>query len=952
VVGVRVARGARTEVIVVVRADAPPLVEIDAPPAAETAPAHPTTVDEAEVVARLTGRVTDAETGAPLAGARVLVRGRADDVVTDADGRFVVDVKSGAGALSVMHEGYSARVVDVVVDPAGTHTDVVLASEKTALERFVVKTPHVSGSLAQATAEKRASDKITEVLSSDEMSRTGAGDAASALKNVTGVTLVGGRYVYVRGLGERYSSTLLNGATLPSPEPERRVVPLDLFPTSVLAGVTVHKAYAPDLPGEFGGGAVDLKTKGVPEERVFRVSISSGGTAGTTFANGLTGHRGLLDALGKDDGSRALPDDVKRASDGQPLLERDRFSERGYTPAELEKLGESMPNTWGISRALVPPDLGLSVEAGDSVTFGALTLGAQGGLTFGNDKQRTRFRREYFAVGEGGALESGHSYDFENMEESVQLGGLFAFGARLGADHEVTSTSILGRMSDQETRVYQGYNRDLDGNIRVSRQRLVERMLLAEQVRGSHKFPFLFGVENHWRYTYALAMRDEPDMREVRYDQERDTGEWMLSDRPEGNTRFFSALQDHGHDFVDEVRLPFSQWNGLEAHVKAGAGFSTKNRVVDTRRFKFMHKGPRASARDVLTSAPEDVFVPENIGPDGFQFEETTRQTDNYDAQQTIFAGYLGGALPLWHGVLVAGGLRLEHATQTVRTYALFAADDEPVLADIRSLDVLPALSFTWGFLETMQIRTSASVTVSRPDFRELSPATFNDVTGGRQTFGNPELLRAQIYAIDARYEWYPTRGVELSTGVFYKHFVNPIEQVVVVSAQHSVTFDNAIAADNVGAELELRHDFGWIHEVLDGAYVAGNGALIYSQVTLDESAGIQTENVRPLQGQSPFVLNLQAGWDASSTGTRAVVLYNVVGPRITEVGAAGAPDIYEQPFHRLDVVVRQALPWGFTVGVKAENLLDLPAQRTQGGRVTEQVRTGRGASASLAYAF
>jgi outer membrane receptor protein involved in Fe transport len=172
------------------------------------------------------------------------------------------------------------------------------------------------------------------------------------------------------------------------------------------------------------------------------------------------------------------------------------------------------------------------------------------------------------------------------------------------------------------------------------------------------------------------------------------------------------------------------------------------------------------------------------------------------------------------------------------------------------------------------------------------------------------------------------------------------------VSAQHSVTYANALAADNVGVELELRHDFGWLHDVLDGAYVAGNGALIYSQVSLDESAGIQTSNIRPLQGQSPYVLNLQAGWDTTLTGSRVAVLYNVVGPRITEVGAAGAPDIYEQPFHRLDIVARQQLPYGFSLGVKAENLLDLPASRTQGGKVTEQVRFGRGMSASLGWSF
>jgi hypothetical protein len=554
-------------------------------------------------------------------------------------------------------------------------------------------------------------------------------------------------------------------------------------------------------------------------------------------------------------------------------------------------------------------------------------------------------------LGADRALEVGHAYDFTTTTNKVTLGGIATGGASFGEDHRVASTLLLGRITDNEARIYQGKNRDLGGDIRVSRLRFIERTLAAAQAQGHHAFPFLFGVETDWSYTYALALRSEPDTREARYDRQA-SGRWILSDRPEGNGRLFSSLTDHSHDASLVVRYPFTQWNGLPAHVETGAQVAAKTRLVDTRRFKFQHKGTTAGDTDVLSSPPELAFRKEHIDSDGFQITEVTRETDNYDAQQLVAGAHLGGELPLWHGVRAAAGIRLEYGHQTVRTYQLFNPDDEPVLADLQTLDALPSASLTWEILEGLQVRTSGSITLSRPDFRELSPATFNDVTGGRQQYGNPDLERAQIWAADARLEWYPTTAVELSVGGFYKHFFAPIEQVVVVSAQHSVTYANAIAADNVGVEAEAKHDFGWMHDVVRGAFVAGNVALIYSQVTLDEESGIQTSTVRPLQGQSPFVVNLQGGYDNPDRGPRVVVVYNVFGPRIAEVGAGGAPDVYEQPVHQLDVVASQSLPMGFSLGLKAENLIDLPAQRTQGGIVIDSVRTGRAISASLGWSW
>jgi outer membrane receptor protein involved in Fe transport len=267
----------------------------------------------------------------------------------------------------------------------------------------------------------------------------------------------------------------------------------------------------------------------------------------------------------------------------------------------------------------------------------------------------------------------------------------------------------------------------------------------------------------------------------------------------------------------------------------------------------------------------------------------------------------------------------------------------------LNDTDPLPAVGLNWRFHKKMVLRAYYARTLNRPDFRELSPATFNDVTGGRQVFGNPDIKRATIDNLDLRWEWYLGRGDNLSVAGFFKEFHDPIETIVVVSAQHSVTFENAKGARNAGFELTAHKRFGFVHKSLRDVYISGNFAFIWSRISLREGSGIQTNANRPLEGQSPFVLNLRLGYDNADVGTTVTLLYNVFGQRIAQVGALGAPDILEEPFHRLDLVYKQKLGMGFSLTFKAKNLLDLPARFTQGGNMVERWRKGRVFSIDIA---
>jgi hypothetical protein len=905
---------------------------------------------------RLTGTVYDPD-GLEFPNARVYVEAAGVETRTDSLGRFTLTLPAGTWTLQAGVEGWGVEPAPIVtVPPAGEATIDVTVRPFSDADLMVIDVvaPEVVGGVNDSIEERRESAVVSEVLGNEQMTRSGDSNAAIALTRVTGLTLVDGRFAFVRGLGDRYSSTLINGATLTSPEPERRVVPVDLFPTSFLDSIVVQKTWTPDLPGDFGGGAVVLRTRGIPARRVAGVNLSVGGATGSTFTRTITGFRSPGDAFGVGAPDRRLPSEILEAGENEPLDESDMFSDRGYSAEELEAFGELLPNRWGVGEGLARPDLGVQAFGGRPFDVGDSKVGILAGLTWDSRVRQLEFTRKFTTLGAGGALEESNSYDFVERREDVTLGGLLSLGWEMGDAHEIHATTMLARSSDGEDRQYEGFNRDLGDNIRITRLRWVERQSLVQQVTGRHHLSKW--LEPEWRYTFSHATRLEPDQREYRYDEEGTTGRSLLSDRPEGNAIFDSRLLDVAHDGWMALAVPVGT-----GKVQLGAQLIKRDRGVNTRRYSFQQSGPIAQDQDVLALPPEQIFTPDNIDPDGFQFDETTRQTDNYSATQRLMAGWVLADLALGELTDRPGadafrllfGARVERSVQRVETFQLFNPAQVPVVAELDTLDVLPSASLTasFGRMRTkldgsddgrpFQVRASYARTVSRPDFRELSPASFNDVTGGRETFGNPDLQRALIDHADVRFEWYPTRGEVVSVGGFYKHFTDPVETVIVVSAQHSRTWANADSAYTAGAELDFRKTGRGLGPFLERTFISGNVAVVASRVKLDEGSGIQTSDERALQGQAPWVVNVQMGWDWAERGHSVWLSYNVAGPSIFEVGALGSPDIYDQSVHRLDLTGQVGLGRGMFLRLRARNLADQAVVRTQGDIELERVREG-----------
>ncbi|MBN2531093.1 MAG: TonB-dependent receptor [Deltaproteobacteria bacterium] len=912
----------------------------------------------------LEGRVIHAETGEGIEGARVFVRGQSGEAVTDASGHFHFNVPVGVHDVSVLHHQYATvtkKNVSVVAD-APTILEIKATPLGVMLQDYVVTAPRIEGGTASLMEERKESTAVEDVIGAEQMSKTGDSNAASALKRVTGITVVGGKYVYVRGLGERYSSTLFNGAMLPSPEPERRVIPLDMFPSGMLESVVVQKTYSPELPGEFGGGVVMLRSRNYPSTLVFDISGSGELLTGTTFSKGWKTKSGPTDWLGIDGGYRSLPGEFVAATKDKALAVADLVNpDGGFTPEELEHLGEIIPKNWHNWKGTVPPNWGLSLSVGNTFKLKRVKLGVLGSAMYDNEWENVSPKMVVYNMSED-SLRAFHEYDFETNTNTVKTAAFLAVGLEFSEHHSLRSTTMLNRISDKMTRWYQGRNDDANTTIRVFRSRWVERQLFSQQLLGEHVFERLHDLGVTYRYTFSRASRLEPLRLTARQDYEDSTGNWRLSDRPEGNSILYSELFDITHDLGMEVSLPFEFNARNNLKLFAGGALMIRDREVDTRRFKYDSKRSNTfpgSGGPLTLNDFGQLFVDEYIGPftyegemyNGFQLLEATMNTDNYSASQNLSAGYGKAELQLVDTVKVMGGARVEKSDQNVKTFELFNPAGEEVNAGLETLDVLPAATVSWEFKDGMIIRGGYGRTVSRPEFREMSPALFNDVTGGNPIVGNEDLKRAVIDNFDVRWDWFFAPGEMISLGGFFKQFDQPIEVTIRSAAQLQVSWQNARSARNFGLEFDLKKNFDWISESLKDIYFAANASVIRSQVKLDPD-GIQTNNNRPLQGQSPFVLNCQLGYDNVDNGRSLIMLYNVFGKRISEVGALGLPDTVELPFHSLSFVAKMKVKEKFKFSFKIGNILNQTVAFTQGGKIRWKYKKGISFSVGAGFSY
>lgn len=902
---------------------------------------------------RITGRVVSTQTDEPLPSVQVFLGGGRPGTLTDLDGRYLLlRIPAGTHEVVVQLIGYSKKTVTgVQVRPGATTVlDIGVDPQAVALEEITVSAKRERGSTAALLSMRQRSATVVDAIGAEQMRSSPDGDAAAALQRVPGVSVVDGKYVYVRGLGDRYGATTLNGAPMPSPEPDKKVVPLDLIPSSLLESIVTAKTYSPDQPGDYAGGLVQINTRRLTNLDIFKVGLGLGWNSRSSLRSGLGYPGGSYDWLGFDDGTRQLPAGVP--------ADRPVFAGVTLSTEEVAELGRAFSGgAWGPGSSGIPLDQSVSLVFGSEVELFGRPLSFLGSATHNTSwTHKDDLVERVFAS--GGSADPEVDYSGLVTNQSVQSGALLDVSYGLGRTDRLSFSALFNRLVDDEARVLQGYNIDSNTDQRNTRIRYLSRAIVSTKLEGAHEPALLGGASLAWRLGASMAGREEPNTREVLY-RRGPQGQFLWDNFIQSGSVFHSEMEDAVLSAAVDLKAPFSL-RGLPASLALGGSADTRTRENYVRRFRFVPMGVIADS--VRALAPDELFAPEHIGPHAFQLQEATFRADNYDAEQEVAAVYAMMDAEVLPRLRLVGGARIERAVQEVSPRDLFQADLDPLTpARLDDTDVLPGVNLTYELRNGMNLRAAASQTLARPQFRELAPFAFADYAGGHLVVGNPGLQRSRIRNYDLRWEWFFRPGALVTTSAFYKRFDRPIEVLVLPSSELLKTWVNAGSATNEGLELEARAPLGILADALDSFALnlnltlvrsdveAGGTARIYTAATgLTEIAVVDVD--RPLQGQSPYVINAGLSYGNAALGTAATVLFNRFGRRIDAVGSQVLPDVYEEGRSELDVVVEQRLPRGFTAKLSASRLLGASVEFTQGGDTLRSWDAGRSVSLSIGW--
>lgn len=799
----------------------------------------------------------------------------------------------------------------------------------------------------------RSTSEVAAFLAPEDLARQGDSDAAAALARVTGLSIAEGRFVYVRGLGERYSAARLNGSPLPSPEPLQRVVPLDLFPTKILENVLVQKTYSTEYPGEFGGGIIDLRTLNVPKESFLELSISGSYNTETTGKDGITYYGSDTDVIGFDDGTRKLPVAVRKA-----MATGQRIQSGNFSDSELQAIGQSFVNAPInlIQRNdSIPVNGSYEASGGTSFDFGSFELGVIGVLGYSNG-WRTRTGIQEAGEILGGDLETTSNYTYLSTDHNIGWDALFGLGLDFG-DDKIDWTNLYIRRTTKQAYIREGFDDLASRDVRDDRTGWYERELYSTQLNGRHyRGPWTFD----WRTALSQTKRDAPYERAIRYVFNPIVNNYVYDPAGSGssNSISFSYLDDKVISAGADVKYTQALSSARDIEYAAGFEAYRNERAAQTRVFGFIVGSPPLDFL-ITQQRPDFLFANYNINPDVFVLRETTGSAGAaaYDADLEVFAAYAKVDAEILPLIRTAVGIRFEDATQSVAPLSLIAAEASPEAPpSLENQYLLPAATLTWNFAENQQLRLGASQSIGRPQFRELAPQQYFDPESSRIFIGNPYLVDTEILNLDARYELYFERGQAFTAGVFFKQLDRPVEAVVVQqSASVFQSYLNAPEAILYGAEFEFKRIFD---SPFEGPFFGNKEFLFQANYTYSDSevkAGpgdvafpLQAAGQpRPatdfivdgtrLQGQSEHLANLQIGWQDDLARSQLTLLATYASERVSARAPAGQPDFIQDPGVNLDLVFKKGFSVrgkDFTFDFKAQNLL---------GEDFEEFQTGNG---------
>ncbi len=878
----------------------------------------------------LTGKVIDSETGEAIIGANVFLENTSLGAATDLDGKYYIkSIPTGTYTIVFSYITHTTqRIQNVVITPNATkQLDIALKQNVIEVDEVIVQATASNAYESALLNQQKKSSSISDCISAEQIKRAPDATSGDALKRVTGVTINENKFVFVRGTSERYSVALLNNATLPSTEPDKKTFAFDLLPANLLENTVITKSFTPDNPGDFSGGLVKVNTIDFPSKLTINLNYSTSYSENTNLNNFSTYSGGKTDFLGIDDGTRSLPSSFPA-----------KFNS-SYKPDEVVGFAKLLNNNWKRESTKAPLNQSFLFSIGDGTSLIGQEFGFIAALSYKTSYQNSELQRnEYEASGE-------KRFEYNGLQSSYSVlwGGLLNFSYKISDLHKISFKNTYSRTADDETTFLKGFQfSDAGSEQEQTAFRYVEREVYSGQFSGEHHFKSLNDSKLQWRFNHSSTLRNEPDYRRVIYGREIGSSDPMnvvlgFQANLKNGGRFFSYLKEFSNSGGTDYSIPIDQFK-----IKTGLNYDYRFRSFNSRLIGVIVNAPGNGYTDysIYTLPLEEVFSPDNFRKNGLSIDEYRNGTNNYDANQTTGAAYLMAEFPIYvlgNELKIVGGFRFESSNQTVNTMDL--AETNPLNINLKNNDILPSLNLTYRLSESTNLRFAYSNTVNRPELRELAPFIYYDFATQTSLRGNENIKRSLIKNYDIRFETYPGFGEFLSVSLFYKDMTDAIEQVVISGGAlgSERTFMNANKAINYGLELEARTSLQYIADILSNFSINANYTRVKSDVTLYQTETTIARTGRPLQGQSPYSINMGLSYQNIATGTNVNLLYNKIGTRIIEVANAYEEDVVEKPRDLIDFSITQRLIDDVDLKFTAKDLLGKEQIFLQGDKVARK---------------
>lgn len=868
----------------------------------------------------ISGFVKDQKTGKPMVGANVILRGTYLGAATNLDGSFTVhNVPDGTYTILCSYISYRPQELSDIRIETGKTIELVIDLEPHAntILGVSITARRVYNTEASVIGTLRRSNLVLSGISAEQITRSPDGDAAQVVKRVPGVTIVGSRFVMIRGLSERYSAVMLHGVYAPSMEADVRSFSFDVVPSGMIDRILIYKSPSPELPGDFSGGVVKIYTKSIPESNSTQVGLSTTFRKGSTFSPFFSPERGSLSFTGFNDGFENLPagfpSDIRK-------IDND--------PEKVDYFGKTLRNNWVASQSSLMPDQSISFNMARRFMIKGRQAGSINSISYsGSGRSNEVRRRDFNAYDKERDLQSVIYDAYDNIyRQNIRLGILSNWSLEINPKHSIDLKNLYNQISSSEYIHRTGKFYEFNYNANNHSFYQLYRGIYSGQLTGLHKFTE--NATSDWILGYGYSYRDEPDYRRYRSDLDTVTGNSTLY-VPFGTAqayflgRFFSEMTEHNFTAAyNHKQTIVSDKIKMKPVVSSGVLFEYRMRDFIARNIGYVRSSIGQFDNDLLNVNIDSLFHHDNINQiNGIRIDEQSNPSDSYDASNFLLAGYGNLMLPLTPKINFNIGLRVESNVQKLNSFTL---TNDPVNVEQPIVSFLPSSNITYNFSQKMLMRFAYGKTVNRPEFRELAPFGFYDFNYNLVRKGSDSIQMATINNFDLRWEYYPTPSELVTVGLFYKRFNNPIENSFVpgggTGGIKTFTFANANAAENWGVEVEVRHSFDGYTDSrhISNMSVILNAAFINSSVDLGAAGLGQGIDTRLMYGQSPYIVNAGLYYHDRKSAIQLSLLYNVIGRRIFIIGYDDYPDIYELPRNLLDMTITKTFrkTWEVKLGI------------------------------------